>query len=129
MILQRDTFEEWGIFGTLRTDDDIEICKTLEHAYKKESGGFFAKVPVGRFICTRGVHQLAGGQPFETFEIGPVYGHSGLLFHVGNYNENSHGCVLLGQQISHRMLVRSVSAFNRFMEMLHGVETFSLVVV
>lgn len=129
MILLRDTFVQQGIFGTFRSEDDQEVCKTLEHAYPTFGDKYKAKVPVGTYMCVRGIHQLYGGVPFETFEITGVEGHSGILFHPGNFNYDSDGCVLVGEEIANNALVRSRVAFLDLMNRLTAVESFVLNVI
>lgn len=129
MILLRDNFVRDGIFGTLRSDDDQELCKTLEHAYPTFGGKFKAKIPVGDYMCVRGVHTLLGGIPFETFEVTGIYGHSGILFHPGNRNENSSGCILVGAEIQGVTIIRSRVTFMSFMSRMVGVESFALTVI
>lgn len=129
MILLRDTFVENGIFGTLRTDDDTELFKTLERAYPRK-GKFAPKVPEGRYQCVRGVHQLSRGSAFETFEVVGVSGHWGILFHAGNTNKDSNGCILLGRtRVGNDMIGQSRVAFFDFMQILNGVKSFSLQVI
>lgn len=129
MILIREKFSRFGIFGTLSSDDNIEICKTLEHSYGL-SDGFLPKVRNGIYPCKRGIHNLSKGTPFETFEVMRVPGHSGILFHSGNYNEDSDGCILIGEEIENdMMLLRSHLAFMSFMSILKGVESFSLTIM
>lgn len=129
MILRRDEFREDGIFGSLRVDHDTEIAKTLEHSYRAENGLFLPKIPNGNFLCAKGKHVLGHGKPFETFEVTGVPGHTGILFHVGNTNADSSGCILLGQEIDHGFLMRSRIAFENFMKLLECVEAFTLNVV
>lgn len=126
MILQRDQFLKTGIFGCLHTDEGLIVADTLEHAYLTDEGEFAPKISSGRYECVRGIHQLVGGTPFETFEVMDVLGHSGILFHVGNSNDDSSGCILLGTNIVSGRLVQSVDAFKRFMEILKGEPTFYL---
>jgi hypothetical protein len=131
MILQRIDSNVFGVFGSLLSDDGAEICKTLEHAYPKiDSRGvsYFAKLPTGNFRCSRGLHRLRQGDPFDTFEVLDVPGHTGILFHPGNYNRDSDGCVLLGEAISDNALVRSAKAFSYFMRRLQYVDCFTLTV-
>ena len=70
---------------------------------------------------------------FITFEITDVPGHTGILFHMGNYNKDSDGCVLLGEEAvptsEPTMVTNSVVTFNSFMASQSGVDTFQLVVV
>ena len=124
MVLTRTSFTSYGVFGEL-IDDDNNTYDTLEHAYPTGEG-FAPKLPPGVYVCKRGTHQLHESIPFETFEITGVPGHSGILFHVGNYNSNSDGCVLLGLGVDHAMITHSKTAFAQFMAALTGIHEFCL---
>jgi hypothetical protein len=128
MILLRDTFADDGIFGVLVTDDHQPMAETLEHAYLCADGVYRPKVPPGTYECRRGVHQLSGRLPFETFEVTGVEGHSGILFHPGNRNGDSSGCILLGVSRSEGCINNSREAFEKFMDSLNSVNTFTLLV-
>lgn len=135
-ILKRAIFSELGIFGTLTLgeDTDAKIFRTLEHAYEISESIWMPKIPVGTYVCKRGMHQLEGmTAPFETFEILNVPGHTNILIHVGNYNKDSEGCVLIGLAAvlagGNPMITQSREAFNEFMEMQIGVDEFTLAVV
>jgi hypothetical protein len=67
-------------------------------------------------------------QDFETFEILGVPGHTGILFHWGNWNKDSDGCLCLGMVRSGNAVLRSREAFANFMHMLEGVNECTLVV-
>ncbi len=128
MILKRIEKRDDGIFSELYNDSGDLLAKTLEHSYNGEP-----KLYNGTFTCVRGMHQLHGmTQPFETFEITGVTGHTGILFHVGNWNQDSDGCVLLGSEIEPsdrgQMVIASRITFNKFMQGLSGVNQFTLVV-
>ena len=71
---------------------------------------------------------------FETFEVLGVEGHTGLLFHWGNFNRDSEGCILTGEEdftsdSGERMVTASRKAFAEFMDMQKGVDSFLLAVV
>lgn len=127
--LKRTDFRCDGVFGILLNGDEI-IADTLEHSY-----ACFPKVPPGVYTCIRGKHQLAHmTEPFETFEIIGIPGHTNILFHVGNFNSESEGCVLLGSDVfRHRedqawSLLGSRKAFNRFIELQKDALQFTLTV-
>lgn len=123
MILTRTRFTEQGIFGELTTDGRF-LGVTLEHSFQCEPA-----LPEGEYVCVRGLHRLEGmTSGFETFEITGVPGHSGILFHVGNYNRDSKGCVLLGERALDTMILESEKSFQAFMASLSGVDRFPLVV-
>jgi len=125
--LRRIEFREDGIFSELYLPDGKILAHTLEHS--------FASVPKlydGTFNCVRGVHKLHNNVPFQTFEITGVSGHTGILFHVGNWNDDSDGCVLLGsgmaQSSKGQMVTGSMTTFTEFMTLLQGLDQFELIV-
>ncbi len=121
MTLTRESTKSSGVFGIL---EPLGL-HTLEHAYPT-GDGFKAKLPTGTYTCKRGMHKLHDGVPFETFEIMGVPGHTGILFHVGNFNSDSEGCVLLGLDADHTMVRHSKPAFAKFMEHCKGINEFTL---
>jgi hypothetical protein len=122
-----------GIFGNFTDEDGNQICVTLEHAYQNSDGTWGAKIPDGTYICQRGQHQLENmTSPFETFEVMDVPNHSNILIHMGNFDKDSSGCILVGQAIagssSSEMITNSVATFNKFMQLQTGVDSFILTV-
>lgn len=128
MTLTRTAFAEDGILSDLKDANNKMVAYTLEHSYDN-----LPKIPDGTYTCIRGWHQLHSGPPFQTFEITGVPGHTKLLFHVGNWNKDSEGCVLLGEAIvqSHQgvMITNSKAVFNEFMVIQSRVDSFTLTVV
>lgn len=130
--LRRTSFEADGIFGVFTFDgDDDAFMETLEHAFFQGNGEYAPIIPNGTYTCVRGTHALSNGVPFQTFEITGVNGHSGLLFHAGNFNKDSHGCVLCGQEEvkqanGEMMITGSRTRFAQFMARLDGVQSFQL---
>lgn len=129
MILTRIKFNADGILGRLLDADYMQVAATLEHSYDGKP-----KLQAGGYRCVRGWHSLPyHPEPFETFEVTQVPGHTGILFHTGNWNEDSNGCILLGQAAltdadGRSMVTESRVTFKRFMLDLDGVESFSLMV-
>lgn len=134
--LTRTDFLASGIFGTLESDDKKIALLTLEHAYpfipdgSSASTTYKPKLPPGVYKCVRGMHRLESMPiPFETFEITGVVGHTNILYHVGNFNSDSSGCVLLGlSRDSNLGIFKSRIAFQSFMELQKGIDTFTLTV-
>lgn len=130
--LTRTAYNLYGVLGELRDESDTLICYTLEHAYA-EGDSFVPKLASGTYTCQRGIHKLSNLNPFEAFEVmdvpwfqgAPV---SGILFHVGNYNKDSEGCVLLGMQRGVGCILESREAFEKFMSLQEGVDSFTLTV-
>ncbi len=131
-LLRTTDYRADGIFSELYNGQDL-FCVTLEHAYPNDAS-WLPKIPRGAtYTCVRGMHQLAhynGGQPFETFEVTGVTGHSGILFHPGNFNRDSIGCILPGRAIMQEgqdwYVARSQDAYSAFMSALNGIDEFQL---
>lgn len=138
LTLERKAREADGVFGVLTDETGNFTCVTLEHAYDSGhgDGSYTSKLQPGTYKCVRGLHRLHGmTNSFETFEITGVVGHTNILFHVGNFNEDSEGCVLLGRRIAQRdapetgnMITSSRNTFNAFMDLQKGVDAFNLTV-
>ena len=131
--LTRTAFRADGIFSELRNDAAEELFVTCEHSYPDGYGNFLPKLPDGIYVCVRGMHQLEHmKEPFETFEITGVPGHTGILLHVGNFNIDSDGCVLVGfalvQINGQQAISQSQYAFNTFMSLEAGCDQFKLTV-
>jgi glutaredoxin-related protein len=136
LMLIRKQWTPTGVIGELHDDNLNLVAVTLEHAYKAtppSSHPWMPKVPNGTYTCVRGMHQLEKMLvPFETFEITGVPGHSDILFHVGNYDADSSGCVLVGENVSYGMMsfmiTNSRATFAKFMALQDSVDSFQLTV-
>lgn len=127
LTLTRLQFREDGIFSRLDQEDGAPFCVTLEHSFSLKP-----KIPSGVYKCVRGIHSLVKRGPFETFEITGVAGHAGLLFHPGNFNGDSEGCILVGEEIVMgkvgQMVTNSDETFQSFMVLQVGIRGFQLTV-
>lgn len=125
--LVRREFREDGIFSELMKDGKV-IAHTLEHSFNMKP-----KIPDGTYMCRRGIHKLENLKPFETFEVCGVSGHTGILLHIGNWNKDSDGCILVGSGIAQspqgQMVTGSKQAFADFMDLCEGFQSFALEVV
>jgi Family of unknown function (DUF5675) len=126
-VLTRTETGPSGTFGKLFDSDNNQIAVTLEHSYQQPDGSWEPKIPAGSYTCQRGQHQLESmTSPFTTFQVTNVPGHTNVLLHMGNYDKDSDGCILLGDQIVGSMITHSVNTFNNFMTMQDGVDQFTL---
>lgn len=137
MILSLSRFQKQreGIASLLEDASGKTVSVTLEHAYPDGSGGWEPKIPNGTFTCVRGKHRLDSmpvGEFFETFMITGVPGHTNLLFHWGNWEKDSDGCVLTGAALTESpgglMVTNSKATFKKIMGLLEGVDQFTLTV-
>lgn len=127
-VLTRSQRRTDGIFSVLTDEQGNRIGVTVTHSFFGEP-----VIPNGVYKCVRGIHQLKDGIPFETFEITGIQGHSGLLFHCGNFGEQSEGCELVGESIQYAsademMIVYSRKTFQKLMELQKGCDQFELTV-
>lgn len=131
--LLRDEYIENGIFGRLLDEAGNLICYTLEHAYSS-GDAFIAKVAPGTYTCVRHAPNRLPYTTFELQDVPPFQGKpvTGVLLHVGNYNKDSDGCVLLGSNIIEDegvpMLAASKVAFDKFMTLNNTVNSFTLTI-
>lgn len=123
ITLTRTSATADGIFGTL-SQDGSQLCVTLEHAYQQPDGSYAPKIPPGEYTCVFGQHELHTG-PIETFEVTNVPGHTGVLIHPGNYNNDSEGCILVGYAISGDMITESRATWTGLMQHI-GTDNFTL---
>lgn len=127
-LVRRELTED-GIWSDLLDESGKLVAKCAEHSYNSQP-----KIYNGTFTCIRGAHQLHGmTHQFETFEITGVEGHTNILIHMGNWPQiDSDGCVLLGSSIADsdkgRMVTNSIVTFEKFMELVEGQDSFSLIV-
>jgi hypothetical protein len=132
LVLKRTEASVDGIMGELYDDSHNLLCYTLEHAYDSGNGdGSYApKIPAGQYNCVRGTHKLLNmTSTFVTFEITNVPNHTHILFHPGNYNKDSDGCVLLGLEKSDTAVLKSRDAFAKFMVLETNIDEFQLTVI
>lgn len=90
-------------------------------------------IPLGRYSCKKVIDRTTSGgmQIPVTFEVTDVKGRSGILFHVGNFARDTHGCILLGLGFDASgphfpMITRSEDAFKRFLNATAQSKTFAI---
>lgn len=101
------------------------ICLTLELPWKNNTP-YISCIPSGLYICEKITSPSKG----ETFEITGVIGRKHILFHKGNLNDDTMGCILLGESFNYlkdeQAITNSEHAFTEFMDLLKKEKEFRL---
>jgi len=125
--IKRIAENQYGTFGVL-LDGDLPFALTLERRWLGNTQGCSC-IPTGTYVCRRVDSPKFG----DTFEITGVQDRSHILFHKGNLDDDSHGCVLVGEEYDPVLgsygIKASRDGFNEFMQRLRGMETFHLKIV
>lgn len=126
LTLSRFLYRADGIVGRLLDEQDVQLAVTLEHAYDEPAP--HAKIPAGTYTCRWRESPTKG----PCFEICGVAGHTALLIHAGNWEQDSQGCVLVGEmwQETDRgiMVTHSWRALAKLLARLHTVLEFTLII-
>lgn len=134
LTLKRVLFTDDGTIGVL-TCGYSYICLTLEENWR-ENQKHISCIPEGSYIC-RAVNTPKHG---ETFQIMHVPDRDSVLFHSGNTEADTEGCILTGKEFGYIQarddetkttetqlaVLRSKEAFKEFMNVVDGKETFAL---
>ena len=108
-----------GFIGVMMLDSVI-FCFTLE------LDDTFVKP--GSYHCKR----FHGTRWPNTFEL-EVPGHTAVLFHAGNVEADTKGCILLGATTGKlkgdRAVLNSGNTFKQFLDVTKRIESFSLFVI
>lgn len=116
-----------GTFGMM-LDGEIPFCLTLERRWldnkKNESC-----IPNGIYLCQRITSPRFG----NTFQVFDVPNRSHILFHKGNIMDDSHGCIILGEQFEplngKNAVLSSGKAFDEFSQRTRGTDEFILYIL
>jgi len=128
MTLQRVSVRREGAFGVLLNERMIPFAVTLERTYDEldESGEVSTKIAPGVYKCSRSYFNRGG---YPTYEI-EVPGHSRILFHKGNVENDADGCVLVassfGELRGEDAIIASAAGFAEFMRRASNYNAFEL---
>lgn len=113
-----------GTFGVL-LEDDTPFCVTIEREWLNNQRGISC-IPVGEYVCKR-VNSPKFG---NTFEVMNVPNRTAILFHKGNIDADSHGCIIVGEQFESlggkTAVLASGKAFTEFLERTQNLIEFKL---
>ena len=113
-------------FGVL-INGDTPFAVTLEPAWEDNKKGISC-IPSGPYNCKRVKSPKFG----DTFEILDVEERTHILFHKGNSERNTQGCVLIAEEFGKlngkAAVLASGRGFAEFMSILKEVDEFELTI-
>jgi hypothetical protein len=89
-------------------------------------------IPPGKYWCKRVFNRkLFNGKVIpETFEVTDVPNRDGILFHAGNFMEDTRGCLIVGTSFTMLNISPAVSesrrAFLKLLRLTEGLDGFEL---
>jgi len=111
--------------GILKVDND-EICYTLEPPWR--NNGKDSCIPTNEYICTR----YSSLKHPNSWLVNDVPNRSYILFHTGNTELDSLGCILLGLKTGYidkrRAVLESQKAYKKFQNLMKGIKKFKLII-
>ena len=122
----------YGTFGIVFVESDPPFAVTLERQWMNNEKGKSC-IPTGEYTCKRTFSPKFG----STFEVTGVTGRSAILFHKGNIEDDSHGCILVGESFDPVIkdgklipygITASGAGYRQFMDVFKSESEFKLVV-
>lgn len=134
-----------GTFGVILLNGEA-FCVTLEPPWRGNMPNISSipsldQVPflvqTGRYICKLTpsplIDRITKGVWKAGYVLQNVPGRFGVMIHAGNFIENTHGCILLGQYFGKlrgdRAVLNTGETFNEFMTITRTVEQFPLTIL
>lgn len=129
LYLKRNWIRPDGAFGTLAWNG-LPFAVTLERTYPGERPNTqMVKLPEGFYKCTRSWFHKGG---YETFLITSelIKPERRILIHRGNNEEESEGCILIGENFHNTngkaSIAQSGVAFGELMQLVGKASSFDL---
>jgi len=112
--------------GVLASEDEL-LCYTLENPWKDNTPNISC-IPEGKYNC----EPHNGVKYKDTWQITSVPGRSFILFHAGNTESDTRGCILPGTVIGslggERAVLGSRIALNKFKKLVGTDNAFKLII-
>jgi len=116
-----------GTFGVLLLDGK-SFCVTLERPWQDNKPDISC-IPAGTYKCSPVNSHRFG----ETLQVDNVPGRSEIIFHQGNYVDDSRGCILVARSYGILGLTRAIltsrPVFTRFREVIQNKAPYILEIV
>jgi hypothetical protein len=112
MTLKRKRTGDKGTFGKLYIVDE-RICYTLELPWKDNQPNISC-IPAGEYLVTRHESPHFG----DVFKVHDVPDRTDILIHIGNYLDDTEGCILVGLKKNDKAVIASRVAFVKLKTLL-----------
>ena len=133
-IIRLEENYEHGTFGILRLNKQV-FCYTLEENDELNTANI-SSIPAQQYICelrATGLNSVVKLGLYKTYEVLNVPDRTGIKFHPGNSDDDTEGCILLGEKIgklrTDRTILNSGVTYLNFMNCLAGESRFHLTVM
>ena len=124
MIIKRIAETDDGMFGVV-VDGITPFALTLENMWLNNTRNLSC-IPAGEYRCER-VNSPRFG---DTFEVMNVPDRTHILFHKGNTEDNTKGCILIAEEFGYlnkkTAILSSSKGYGEFMQRLEGLDSFTL---
>ena len=132
LIIRRVVTGSDGTFGVM-VFENIPFALSLEREWADNrpsvKGIPGSCIPADEYICKR----VNSPRFKNTFEVMDVLNRSYILFHKGNLDDDSRGCILVGEEfgdINNDPGIRSSKhGYDEFMDIMSDVNVFRLIIV
>ena len=125
MTLKRIASNPSRTFGVLIDNDGDPFAVTLEDPWNGNEVNISC-IPFGKYLCKKRHSPRFG----DTYEVKDVQGRTHILFHKGNTEEDTHGCILIGEEFGYLggdpAILNSGKGYKEFKRKLFGVPEFLL---
>lgn len=112
-------------FGVLFHEGQIPFALTLERPWRNNARGISCIFP-GTYACKR-IQSLKFG---NTFQVMNVSGRDEIELHKGNIEDNTHGCIIIGEQFGslndEPAVLASKEGFDELMRITQNIDEFTL---
>ena len=129
MIIGRIKDTEFGTFGVLFSNG-IPFALTLEPMWVNNVRNYSC-IPIGKYKCER-FDSPKFGDTFQIMDVPNRGNGEAIIFHKGNLDDDTRGCVLIGEQFgvlnSEPAILRSGDGFAEFMDKNKDVDEFDLTI-
>ena len=129
-LIKRLADTVFGTFGVMIDENNIPFVLTLERPWMDNQHGISC-IPPGTYECHRVITPLHG----NCFMVMNVPDRDFILFHKGNIDDDTHGCIIIGEKFEYAIkydkpgVAASGEGYAEFMNKLAGLDKFTVKII